>query len=118
MIISPPDKDICRKNLIAVHDALDVLNGKWKIHVLASLTFKKKKFSDLQRDIRGISNKILSRQLKEMEMSRLVSRTVSDSQKNTFDYSLTEFGYSLRPVIESLTAWGTEYRTKMLGKSR
>jgi DNA-binding HxlR family transcriptional regulator len=57
----------CNQTIMAVHDAMDVLNGKWKISIVAALCFDKKRYSDLMREVHGISGKMLSRELKEME---------------------------------------------------
>nr|WP_206077645.1 helix-turn-helix domain-containing protein [Pontibacter sp. SGAir0037] len=106
----------CKKTIMAVHDAMDVLNGKWKISIVASLCFNKKRYSDILREVTGISGKMLSRELKDMEMNELIKRTVLDTQPVTVEYELTEYGQKLKSVIEHLATWGTEHRKKIIGK--
>ena len=106
----------CKKTILAVHDAMDVLNGKWKISIIATLCFSKKRYSDILRDINGISGKMLSRELKDMELNHFVKRTVLSTQPVVVEYELTEYGHSLKTVIGSLAAWGMEHRRKIIGK--
>jgi len=106
----------CKKTILAVHDAMDVLNGKWKISIIATLCFGKKRYSDILRDVNGISGKMLSRELKDMELNHFVKRTVLSTQPVIVEYELTEYGHSLKTVISSLADWGVEHRRKIIGK--
>jgi DNA-binding HxlR family transcriptional regulator len=112
------DTPECKKAILAVHDAMDVLSGKWKIYIIAALCFNKKRYSDLLRDIRGISGKMLSRELKELETHRLVKRTVMDTQPITVSYELTEYGLKLKEVINQLAVWGMEHRKMIIEEMR
>ena len=103
----------CKKTIRAVHDAMEVLGGKWKISIVASLSFNTKRYSDILRDIGGISGKMLSRELKEMEINKLIKRTVLGTQPVTVQYELTEYGETLHSVIDNLAAWGYEHRKKI-----
>lgn len=109
------DNHECKRIILAVHDAMDVLNGKWSISIIAALCFNKKRYSDLLKDVKGISGKMLSRELKEMELNQLVKRTVLDIQPIAVEYELTEYGQKLRPVIERLAEWGIEHRKQIIG---
>ncbi len=101
---------------MAVHDAMDVLSGKWKIAIIAVLCYhNKRKFSDILRDVSGISNKMLSKELKEMEMNKLIKRTVMDTQPVTVEYELTDYGQKLQYVIKNLSDWGKEHRKEIMG---
>ena len=116
-----PDTNECslenRRNLMAVHDAMDVLSGKWKISIIASLCYyNKRRFSDVLSDVNGISNKMLSKELKELEMNKLIKRTVLDTQPVTVHYELTDHGRTLQTIIDNLTAWGIEHRKEIIGK--
>jgi DNA-binding HxlR family transcriptional regulator len=104
----------CKKTIMAVHDAMDVLNGKWKISIVAALCYNKKRYSDILRDVKGISGKMLSRELKEMEVNKLVKRTVLDTQPVTVQYELTAYGIQLKKVIEQLAEWGIEHRKMII----
>jgi len=106
----------CKKTIMAVHDAMDILSGKWKISIVAALCFNPKRYSDILRDISGLSGKMLSRELKEMEVNKLVKRTVLDTQPVTVQYELTEYGQKLKSMIENLAVWGLEHRKKIIGK--
>lgn len=106
-----------KKNIMAVHDAMDVLNGKWKISILSSICYyNKRRFSDILNDMEGISNKMLSKELKELEMNKLVKRTVLDTQPVTVQYQLTEYGMTLKEIINTLADWGKEHRKMIVGK--
>ncbi len=104
----------CNKTIMAVHDAMYVLSGKWKISIVAVLCFNKKRYSDILKDVTGISGKMLSRELKDMELNHLVKRTVLDTTPVTVQYKLTEYGQSLKPVIENLAEWGLKHRVKIM----
>lgn len=112
-----PSKENCKMQIMAVHDAMDVLNGKWRISILAVLCYRnKRRFSDILADVDGISNKMLSKELKDMEVNQLVTRTVLDTQPITVQYELTEYGQELQTVIKNLSAWGAKHRKKIIGK--
>lgn len=100
----------CKHSIRAVHDAMYVLGGKWKISIIACLLFGAKRYSDILREVEGISGKMLSRELKEMEMNFLVQRTVSKTQPVMVSYELTEYGESVKPVISTLANWGQIHR--------
>lgn len=106
-----------KKEIMAVHDAMDVLNGKWKISIISSICYyNKRRFSDILNDVNGISNKMLSKELKELEINKLVKRTVLDTQPITVQYQLTEYGKTLQTVINNLSDWGVEHRKVIMGK--
>ncbi len=107
----------CKKQLMAVHDAMDLLNGKWKISIVAVLCYhNKRRFSDILSDVKGISNKMLSKELKDLEMNKLVKRTVLDTQPIAVEYTLTEYGQELQAMIKNLSDWGIKHRNKIFGK--
>ncbi len=107
----------CKKNIMAVHDAMDLLNGKWKISIIAALYYhSKRRFSDILNDVCGISNKMLSKELKDLEMNKLVNRTVLATQPVTVEYTLTEYGKELQTMIKDLSEWGIKHRKKIIGK--
>src|ERR1700722_3367267 len=107
----------CKKNLLPVKDALDILSGKWKIPIIVALTFEKKRFKEMQREIEHITPKMLSKELKELEINQLVKRTVYDTVPVTVEYSLTPYGKSLHKVIEELRTWGIQHRKRLLSKN-
>jgi len=107
----------CKKNLLPVKDALDILSGKWKLPIIIALTFGNKRFKEMQREIEGITPKMLSKELKELELNQLAKRTVYDTLPVTVEYSLTPYGKSLHKVIEELRTWGLQHRKRLLAKN-
>lgn len=106
-----------KQDIRAVHDAMDVLSGKWKIAIISSICYyNKRRFSNILNDVEGISNKMLSKELKELEMDLLIKRIVKDTQPITVEYQLTEYGLSLQNIIKSLSDWGKEHRKVIIGK--
>ena len=106
----------CSLMLIPVKDALEVLAGKWKLQIIIALTFGKKRFKEIAREIGGISDKMLSKELKEMERHQLIVRTVYDAFPPVVEYELTPHGKTLHKLIDSLREWGNIHRKKILGK--
>jgi DNA-binding HxlR family transcriptional regulator len=91
----------------AVQDSMDILNGKWKIPIISSMCYyTERRFSDILNDVAGISNKMLSKELKELQLNQLVKRTVLVTQPVTVQYELTEHGKTLQTIIHTLTEWG------------
>ena len=101
---------------MAIHDTMDVLNGKWKIAIISVLAFGERRYSELLREVKGISGKVLSRELKDLEMNLLIKRTILDTQPITVKYELTPYCDKLLPIIENLAAWGTSHRQIILAK--
>jgi len=110
-------KDQRRKDLMAVHDTMDVLSGKWKISIITSICYyNKRRFTNILNDVPGISNKMLSKELKELEMNLLINRSVLDTQPITVEYQLTEYGLTLQNIVKSLADWGKEHRKVIIAK--
>ena len=106
-----------RKRMRSVQDSMDALNGKWKISIISSICcYGKRRFSDILNDIEGISNRMLSKELKELEINRLVKRTVLDTQPISVQYELTEHGDTLQTIISNLEEWGIVHRKAIVGK--
>lgn len=111
---APKSLSACTKQLMAINDALDILRGKWKIRIIGSLTFGKKRFGEVQREVEGITAKMLSKELKELEVNQLVKRTVHPTTPVSVEYELTEYGKTLETVIEGLRDWGAKHRKRIL----
>ena len=106
-----------KKQMMAVQDSMDVLRGKWKISIISSLCYySKRRFSVILTDVDGISNKMLSKELKELEINQLVKRIVLDTQPVTVQYELTEHGLTLKTIINNLAEWGLSHRQRILGQ--
>ena len=104
------------QDMLALLDALDIFNGKWKIVIMCSLNERKKRFKELQRDVGKITGKMLSKELKELEINELVKRTVLDTKPVTVEYELTSYGGSLEKVITELVSWGLKHRKRIFKK--
>jgi DNA-binding HxlR family transcriptional regulator len=106
----------CPHRLRASRDAMDVIQGKWRIPIIISLTYGKKRFGEINRDIADISPKMLSQELKALEENKIITRTLYDSMPVTVEYSLTELGLSLNKLLEELLTWGIHFREAIVGK--
>jgi len=115
MECKPLEKEQHKKEMMAVQDSMDVLSGKWKISIISSICYyNKRRFSDILNDVVGISNKMLSKELKELEINKLIKRTVLETQPITVQYELTDHGLTLKTIINNLTEWGIEHRKKII----
>jgi DNA-binding HxlR family transcriptional regulator len=96
-------------NYCGVGCALDVLGGKWKLLVLSHLFRSSLRFSEIRKSVPGISEKRLASALKEMEQHGLVVRSELLGSRPAVVYSVSEYGQSVRPVVEVLFAWGENH---------
>jgi DNA-binding HxlR family transcriptional regulator len=108
----------CEKAILPVRDALDVLSGKWKLQIILALTFGNLRFKEIQRRINRITAKMLSKELKDLELNQLLKRTVYDTVPVTVEYALTPYGRTLKKVIVALGSWGTKHRERIMGKGK
>ena len=108
----------CTKAIIPVRDSLDILSGKWKLPIIIALSFSNMRFSQLAKQIPGITDKMLSKELRELEMNELVKRTVYDTLPVIVEYSMTPYGKTLENLIEELQTWGLQHRKRILKKSK
>ena len=108
--------ETCQGIIRPVRDALEVLNGKWKLAIIGSLSFGTRRFKQISKEVSGITDKVLSKELKDLEANQLVKREVYDSFPPTVEYSITAHGKSLEHVIEELRRWGLSHRKKIMGK--
>lgn len=111
------DTPVCQMRMQAISDSMSILSGKWKFHILGTLIEGSKLgFMDLLREVDGIGSKMLSKELQDLEMNHLISRTVMNTKPITVEYSITEYGKTLTPVIDALAKWGTDYRQSIYGR--
>lgn len=108
-------EEACRQARMAIRDTLDVVGGKWKLILINLLSHDKMRFKELSR-IADITPRILSKELKELEMNGLVTRTVCDTRPITVEYSLTPYSESLSDVVEAMHKWGIEHRKKIMSE--
>ena len=97
-----------------VETPLTLISEKWKVLIIRDLMPGTKRFGELKRSIGGVSQKVLTSQLRQMEESGLLRRTVYPEVPPRVEYTLTELGYSLKPVLEALQDWGEAYQKSSL----
>ncbi|SDF51429.1 transcriptional regulator, HxlR family [Mucilaginibacter pineti] len=113
-----PTAEACLASINAVRDALYVLNGKWKMPLIIALVNGPKRFKDIQRSLQDITPKVLSKELRDLEMNEFVERKVFDTVPVTVLYELTPYADTLGPILEALRAWGTEHRQRIVESRR
>lgn len=103
----------CQQKLNAVGDAMYVIGGKWKLRIIIAIKEGHKRFNELQRTINGISAKVLSSELKDLELNGFIKRTVQTGTPVIVEYELTGYSDTLQDVLNSLSAWGEMHREKI-----
>ena len=93
-----------------VATTVSLIGSKWKLLIMRNLLARPWRFNELQRDLEGISQKVLTDSLRSMESDGIVTRTVYAEVPPRVEYALSELGESLRPIIKSMEVWGTEYK--------
>ena len=106
----------CKATLNSVADALYVIGGKWKLRIIVALTEGNRRFNEMQRLIEGISAKVLSTELKDLELNGFVRRNVFTGTPVVVEYELTEYAETLGGVLQSLSEWGAKHK-EMVKKS-
>jgi DNA-binding HxlR family transcriptional regulator len=103
----------CSKSRLAIRDTLDLVGGKWKLILITVLRSSKKGFNELSREA-GISPRILSKELQELEINGLVSREVCNTKPVTVQYELTDYSQTLDEVLSAMEKWGQLHRKKII----
>ena len=93
-----------------VETTLMLIGDKWKVLILRDLMPGTKRFGELKKSIGSVSQKVLTAQLRDMEQNGLVHREVFAEVPPRVEYTLTDTGYSLKPILEAMEAWGTDYK--------
>lgn len=106
-------KEGCEGYLTPISDALYVIGGKWKLRVIVALREGNKRFNEIQRAIDGISARVLSSELKELELNGFVTRIVHTQTPVIVEYQITDYATSLGDVLMSLANWGILHREKL-----
>jgi DNA-binding HxlR family transcriptional regulator len=105
----------CPKGMLPIRDALEALDGKWKLLILFALSGGPKRFKELTREVSGITDKILSKELKSLEANKLVHRNVHNAFPPMVEYHITPHGRSLDNVVRELYQWGIAHRKNVIG---
>jgi DNA-binding HxlR family transcriptional regulator len=100
--------------VLAVNDTLNVISGKWKLPIIGSLLFNKKRFTEIQRNIPKITPRMLSKELKDLEMNGIVKRTVYSTTPVSVDYELTDSAKALGEVLDKMLEWGIQHRRSVI----
>jgi DNA-binding HxlR family transcriptional regulator len=103
----------CNRVLGSIGDALYVIGGKWKLRVIASLRDGDLRFNKIQQSVEGISARVLSAELKELELNGFVKRIVHATTSIVVEYQLTDYAGTLSEVLIALSNWGTMHREKL-----
>ena len=112
-----PSHTDCLAALMPIRDALEVINGKWKLLILISIVSGNHRFREIERSIPNLNSKVLAKELKDLEEHQLIKRTVHDSSPVMVEYSALAYAESLRVVIQALYDWGKNHRSKIMGTS-
>ncbi|MFD0999400.1 winged helix-turn-helix transcriptional regulator [Ohtaekwangia kribbensis] len=103
----------CLDTIKPVRDALDVINGKWKLSIIISVGVGNERFTDIQESIPGITPKVLANELKQLEQHELIRRIIVDDYPVKILYRLDPYAETLTPIIYALKDWGTNHRRKI-----
>lgn len=103
----------CHTVLMAVSDAMYAIGGKWKLMIIISMARGNKRFTEIQRQVKGISARVLSSELKELELNGFIIKKVSVGYPVSIEYELLPYSETLEEVVGALTKWGMQHREKI-----
>ena len=113
----PPEADLARADSLAREIFSDIAT-KWSLLIIEFLGQRTMRFNELQREVGGISHKVLTQNLRVLERNGLVGRTVHPTVPPSVDYTLTEAGQALRKVVDGMCGWTQTYLTEIEGSRR
>ena len=96
-----------------VETTLTLIGDKWKVLILRDLLPGTKRFGELKKSLGAVSQKVLTAQLRDMESSGLIGRTVYAEVPPRVEYALTDLGKSLQPILDAMSHWGEEYKATL-----
>ena len=96
-----------------VATTVQLIGNKWKLLILRNLLVRPWRFNELMKSLEGISQKVLTDSLRSMESDGIITRTVYPEVPPRVEYALSELGGSMRPILDAMQAWGTEYKTTL-----
>lgn len=114
----PHSAEACKASIAGIRDALYVLNGKWKLPLIGALSSGPMRFKDIQRALGDITPKILSKELKELELNEFVERRVYSTTPVTVIYQLTPYSQSLDNLVDELRNWGIQHRQRIIASRK
>lgn len=107
----------CHTVLMAVSDALYAIGGKWKLMIIIAIARGNKRFTEIQRQVNGISARVLSSELKELEQNGFVIKKVTVGYPVSIEYELLPYSQTLEEVVGAMTKWGIQHRQKIREES-
>ena len=107
-----------KEEVQALQDTIYVLGGKWRLPIINSVCNGNRRFREIERSIPGITTRMLSRELKEMEANQLIKRTVTPSTPVTVEYSPTDYCHSFGDIILEMIKWGKDHRRRVMTTKR
>ena len=96
-----------------VSTTVSLIGSKWKLLIIRNLLQRPWRFNELKKDLAGISQKVLTNSLRSMEEDGLITRTVYPEVPPRVEYALSELGESLKPILDSMVAWGNAYKQSL-----
>lgn len=104
----------CSHKILAISDTMEILHGRWKMSIIACLCYQPMRYSELLKEVKEISGKMLSRELKDLEINGLIDRIVLNTAPVAVEYRLTEYGESLKQLTDSIADWGIKHRERII----
>lgn len=93
-----------------VATTVSIIGSKWKLLIMRNLLVRPWRFNELKKDLDGISQKVLTDSLRSMEEDGIITRTVYPEMPPRVEYALSELGESMRPILDAMQKWGTDYK--------
>ncbi|KFN02709.1 transcriptional regulator [Bacillus clarus] len=103
-----------QNNDCPIATTLEVIGGKWKVHILCVLIEGKKRTNEIKREIPNITQKVLTQQLRQLESDGIIHRTVYQEVPPKVEYTISEYGKSLMQIMDELCEWGKDHQMKRL----
>lgn len=98
----------------SVATTVQLIGSKWKLLILRNLFMRPWRFNELRKDLEGISQKVLTDSLRALEEDGIITRTVYPEVPPRVEYALSPLGQSMKPILDAMEEWGTEYKKKLL----
>ena len=113
--IQQKDASVLCREVTSIGDTMDVLRAKWNVEILTAILCGQTRFKDIQEAVHGVSEKVLTERLRQMQDDRLIERHECYGYPPRVEYLLTEHGKHLYAIVYQMTEWGLEHRRQMLG---
>ena len=113
--IQQKDASVLCREVTSIGDTMDVLRAKWNVEILTAILCGQTRFKDIQEAVHGVSEKLLTERLRQMQDDRLIERHECYGYPPRVEYLLTEHGKHLYAIVYQMTEWGLEHRRQMLG---